>query len=81
MRNYLPAISTKGSDEGIIKGIYCLKKEKSPAVKLVGSGAILNESIKAKEILNDYGINAEVWSATSFNLLRKDGMETERKKL
>ena len=40
---------------------------------------ILNESIEAKEILNNYGISAEVWSATSFNLLRKDGMETERK--
>ena len=50
-------------------------------MKLVGSGAILNESIKAKEMLNEFDITAEVWSATSFNLLRKDGMETERKKL
>ena len=79
--NYVQPSQPKGSDEGIIKGIYCLEKEKSPAVKLVGSGAILNESIKAKEILDDYGIRAEVWSATSFNLLRKDGMETEREKI
>ena len=47
----------------------------------MGSGAILNESIKAKEILNDCDISAEVWSATSFNLLRKDGMETERENI
>ena len=67
--------------KALLRAFIVLKKKKSPAVKLVGSGAILNESIKAKEILNDYGINAEVWSATSFNLLRKDGMETERKKL
>ena len=79
--NYLQPSQPKGSDEGIIKGIYCLEKEKAPAVKLVGSGAILNESIKAKEMLNKFGINAEVWSATSFNLLRKDGMETEREKI
>ena len=44
----------------------------------IGSGAILNESIKAQDILSSYSINAEVWSATSFNLLRKDGMEVER---
>ena len=79
--NYLQPPQPKGSDEGIIKGIYCLKKEKIPSVKLVGSGAILNESIKAKDILKEYGITAEVWSATSFNLLRKDGMETEREKI
>ena len=79
--NYIQPSQPKGSDEGIIKGIYCLEKEKSPAVKLLGSGAILNESIKAKEMLNKFGISAEVWSATSFNLLRKDGMETEREKI
>ena len=32
-------------------------------------------------MLNKFGISAEVWSATSFNLLRKDGMETEREKI
>ena len=50
-------------------------------MKLVGSGAILNESIKAKEMLKEFDICAEVWSATSFNLLRKDGMETERENI
>ena len=55
--------------------------KKKITTKLVGSGAILNESIKAKEMLNKFGISAEVWSATSFNLLRKDGMETEREKI
>ena len=79
--NYVQPSQPKGSDEGIIKGIYCLEKEKSPAVKLVGSGAILNESIKAKEMLKEFDISAEVWSVTSFNLLRKDGMETEREKI
>tara|TARA_B100000035_G_scaffold143263_1_gene121966 strand:- start:109 stop:1098 length:990 start_codon:yes stop_codon:yes gene_type:complete len=79
--NYVQPSQPKGSDEGIINGIYCLKKEKLPSVKLVGSGAILNESIKAKEMLKEFDICAEVWSATSFNLLRKDGMETERENI
>ena len=48
------------------------------SVRLIGSGSILRESIKAKDILQNYKIESEVWSVTSFNLLRKDGMETER---
>ena len=53
-------------------------KIKITQVILLGSGSILNESVKAVEILSSIGIAAEVWSATSFNMLRKDGMEKER---
>ena len=63
----------------IIKGMYKLLDSKKPAIRLLGSGSILNESIKAKDLLANYGIESEVWSVTSFNLLRKDGMEIERK--
>ena len=58
--------------------MYKLLPAKKPALRLLGSGSILNESIKAKELLSKYGIESEVWSVTSFNLLRKNGMETER---
>ena len=74
-------LSQKDLMRGSLRVFIVLKKEKSPAVKLVGSGAILNESIKAKEMLKEFDISAEVWSVTSFNLLRKDGMETEREKI
>ena len=48
-------------------------------VQLLGSGTILREIISAAEILSkDYGIDSDVWSVTSFNELRRDGMETER---
>ena len=48
-------------------------------VQLLGSGTILSEIISASEILSkDYGIDSDVWSVTSFNELRRDGMETER---
>ena len=68
----------KDCKEGIVKGLYKFQSVKNAQVRLVGSGSILRESIKAASILEKYDIDAEVWSATSFNLLRKDGMEVER---
>ena len=77
--NYSHPEMPNGSEEGIIKGMYKLIEEENANVRLIGSGAILREAIKAREILKKYDITAEVWSATSFNLLRKNGMEVERK--
>jgi pyruvate dehydrogenase E1 component len=76
--NYLQPAQPKNSEEGIIKGLYKLNGHKKPQVTLIGSGSILNESIKAQKILDSFGIVSDVWSATSFNMLRKDGMEKER---
>ena len=51
-------------------------------IQLLGSGAIFREMLAAAEILSkDYGIDSDLWSVTSFNELRRDGMETERKNL
>jgi pyruvate dehydrogenase E1 component len=58
--------------------MYKLIASDKPVIRLLGSGSILRESIKAMDILKNYGILAEVWSVTSFNLLRKNGMESER---
>ena len=77
--NYSHPEMPDGSEEGIIKGMYKLIEEDNADVRLIGSGAILREAIKAREILKKYKITAEVWSVTSFNLLRKNGMEVERK--
>ena len=76
--NYEQPIQPKGIEQDVIKGLYKVSSCSKPQVRLLGSGAILNESIAAQEVLKKYSINAEVWSATSFNLLRKDGMEAER---
>ena len=76
--NYLQPAQPKDSEEGIIKGLYKLNDHNKPQVTLIGSGSILNESIKAQKILDSFGISSDVWSATSFNMLRKDGMEKER---
>ena len=83
--NYSHPAKPVGSDQGILKGMYLFKEFKGKGkakVQMLGSGAILREVIKAAEVLSkDYGIDCKVWSVTSFNELKKDGMEVERKNL
>src|SRR5205085_1558898 len=80
--NYQQPAMPKGAEEGIVKGLYLLQegtKGKGPRVQLMGSGTILREVIAAADLLrDDWNINADVWSATSFNELRRDGMHAER---
>ena len=76
--NYKQPPKPQGSEEGIIKGMYQIIEKKDHQVILLGSGSILNESVKAVEILSSIGIAAEVWSVTSFNMLRKDGIDKQR---
>ena len=80
--NYSHPTKPKGSEEGILKGMYLFKENNNKGktkVQLLGSGTILREVISAAEILSkEYGVDSDVWSVTSFNELRKDGMEIER---
>jgi pyruvate dehydrogenase E1 component len=78
-----PAIpKNKNCEEGILKGMYKIKefnKFKKTKIQLLGSGTILREMLAGAEILqNEYKIDSEIWSVTSFNELRRDGMEVER---
>src|SRR5688572_2006373 len=67
------------ASEGILKGMYLLKKSDKATVQLLGSGPILREVIAAAELLrNDWKIEADIWSVTSFTELRRDGMQAER---
>jgi pyruvate dehydrogenase E1 component len=72
----------ENTEEGILKGMYRFRKtrkRKGPKVHLLGSGAILNEALRAADILeNDYGVRADVWSVTSYKALYDDARETER---
>jgi pyruvate dehydrogenase E1 component len=81
--NYTHPAMPKGAEEGIIKGMYKFStgpgKQGKPAVQLLGSGTILREVIAAAELLEkDFGVAADVWSVTSFNELRRDGIDCER---
>jgi pyruvate dehydrogenase E1 component len=79
--NYKHPDMPEGVEEGIRKGLYCLSEGEGDGqrVQLIGSGAILREVIAAAEILeSDYGITADIWSATSFTELRRDGEAVQR---
>jgi pyruvate dehydrogenase E1 component len=80
--NYTHPGLPEGAEEGIVKGMYLLKRGgdgAGPRVQLLGSGTILREVLAAAELLKtDFGVEADVWSVTSFNELRRDGMSVER---
>ena len=76
-----PKPKGKDVDSNIIKGMHRISETKKPQIRLLGSGAILNESSKAADILSRFNIESEVWSVTSFNMLRKDGMEVENENI
>jgi pyruvate dehydrogenase E1 component len=79
--NYTHPEIPKGVEQGIIEGIYPLKKSKikGPKVQLMGSGVILREVIEAARILEaDFKVAADIFSVTSFNELRKNALDIER---
>jgi pyruvate dehydrogenase E1 component len=67
--------------EGILKGMYKFKasekKDGMLRAQLFGSGAILNEALKAQALLEEHGVAADVWSITSFKELYRDAMDVE----
>jgi len=72
-----------GVEEGILKGLYKFrpanKPGKKPRIHLFGSASILREALKAQERLAaDFGVAADVWSATSYNELRREALACER---
>ncbi len=80
---YLQPPMPEGAKEGILKGMYKFRdsqnKEAKLHAQLFGSGTILNEVLKAQEVLDEkYGVAADVWSVTSYKELYRDGLEKER---
>jgi pyruvate dehydrogenase E1 component len=54
-------------------------RSRKPRVQLLGSGTIVREVLAAADLLEeDFGVEADVWSVTSFGELRRDGLEAER---
>jgi pyruvate dehydrogenase E1 component len=78
--NYVHPPMPSGAEEGILRGMYRVRGASgTPQVQLLGSGTILNEALAAADLLrDDWAIEAEVWSVTSFTELRRDGIEAER---
>lgn len=81
--NYPMPHMPEGVNEGIVKGMYKFKDSEKKNSKLrahlFGSGTILNEVLKAQEILEEeYKVSADVWSVTSYKELRRDALDIER---
>lgn len=81
--NYPMPPMPEGVKEGIVRGMYKLKpsdkKNAKYRAQLFGSGTILNEVIKAQEILEeDYKVSVDVWSVTSYKELRRNALDAER---
>jgi pyruvate dehydrogenase E1 component len=86
--NYAHPQIPEGVEEGIRKGMYQLHpgtqktskgNSKTPRVQLLGSGSILREVIAAAELLvNDFGVESDLWSVPSFTQLRREGIEVDR---
>ncbi|MFZ0256592.1 MAG: pyruvate dehydrogenase (acetyl-transferring), homodimeric type [Gammaproteobacteria bacterium] len=83
--NYAHPEMPTGAEAGIVKGMYLIRegaslgKRRKLKVQLLGSGTILREVLAAAELLEaDYQVSADVWSITSFNELRREGIEIDR---
>ncbi len=68
--------------DGILKGMYKFRasgKDSGHKAQLLGSGAILNQALKAQQMLAEkYDVAADVWSVTSYKELQRDGLDVER---
>ena len=77
-----PMPDHKNIREGILKGMYKFRaaprSDLEYHAELLGSGAIMNEVIKAQKMLEEYGVSADVWSVTSYKELRSEALEVER---
>ena len=79
--NYSQPALPKGAEEGIRKGMYLFKEggKGKLKVQLLGSGTIFREVMAAAELLKqDWKVDADLWSCTSFNELRRDGIAVDR---
>lgn len=83
--NYAHPALPRGVEAGILKGMYKFREatpsmgDDQPRVQLLGSGTILREVIAAAELLEaEWGVAADVWSATSFNELRREAQDVHR---
>jgi pyruvate dehydrogenase E1 component len=80
--NYPMPPMPEGSEEGILRGLYLYKTadgERTHRARIVASGSAVNAALEAQAmLLEQHDVAAEVWSATSFQLLRQDALDVER---
>ena len=79
--NYEQPPKPEGADEGILKGMYKFQGSKKAEAQILGSGAIMTEAVKAAGLLKDeFGVETNVWSVTSYKNLLNDALDADRAK-
>jgi pyruvate dehydrogenase E1 component len=71
----------EGVEEGIVRGLYRFTERSNDAryrAQLLASGPMIQVALRARELLAEHDVAADVWSATSYQQLRLDALETER---
>ncbi len=80
----MPPRPKKVKDEDILRGVYRFEESKGKSdkkVHLLGSGAIITQTLAAKVMLEELGISVDMWSVTSYQELERDATDTEREHL
>jgi len=80
--NYPQPPMPEGVEDGIVRGLYLFRKGEEGLrrrITLLGSGSIMRQVLRAQELLQErYEVAADVWSVTSYQLLRNEALEIER---
>jgi pyruvate dehydrogenase E1 component len=76
--NYAHPPLPEGAEEGVLRGLYRLEAAPDAQVRLFGSGSILQQALMARELLAACGVQAEVWSVTSYTELHRDAIACEQ---
>jgi pyruvate dehydrogenase E1 component len=77
--NYTHPDMPEGATEGILRGLHRIREAEGARAQLLGSGSILREVLAGADLLRDeFGVETDVWSATSFTELRREGIAVDR---
>jgi pyruvate dehydrogenase E1 component len=78
--NWVQPAKPDGVDDGILRGLYRYREGQGGGrrVQILASGSILHQALRAQEVLASHHVAADVWSATSFQQLRVDALDSER---
>ncbi|WP_101256263.1 pyruvate dehydrogenase (acetyl-transferring), homodimeric type [Streptomyces barkulensis] len=81
----------EGVEEGILKGLYRFREgtpatspsgDEAPRIQLLASGTAIHWALDAQRLLaDDWGVTADVWSATSWSELRRDALSCDAAQL
>jgi pyruvate dehydrogenase E1 component len=84
--NYVMPAMPADAGDGIVRGMYCFQRSaknngNERKAHLFGSGAIMTEVLRARDLLEDLGVSTDVWSVTSYNELSREGLAVERQNM